>query len=114
MSTATVDASTREGRQARRPSAVSDEDKVLHLAVLVAAMREQGFSARSIARVQQRAQEMLDAFGREGIPVPRPRVFDPEAPSERDRRVRPAAGRTPARETERELVRTQAEPSPAR
>ena len=114
MSTATVDASTREGRQARRPSAVSDEDKVLHLAILAGAMREQGFSARSIARVRQRAEEMLDAFGREGIPVPRPRVFDPEAPSERDRRVRPAAGRTPARETERELVRTQAEPSPAR
>ena len=114
MSTATVDASTREGRQARRPSAVSDEDKVLHLAILAGAMREQGFSTRSIARVRQRAEAMLDAFGREGIPVPRPRVFDPEAPSERDRRVRPAAGRTPARETERELVRTQTEPSPAR
>ncbi|MFM0262893.1 LPD7 domain-containing protein [Paraburkholderia sediminicola] len=114
MSTASVDPSAREGRQAHRPSTVTDEDRVLHLAVLVGAMREQGFSARSIARVRQRAEDMLDAFGREGITVPRPRVFDPEAPSERDRRARAAGGRVPARETERELVRTPAEPSPAR
>jgi hypothetical protein len=114
MSTLSADASAREGRQAHRPSTVTDQDKVLHLAVLVGAMREQGFSARSIARVRQRAEEMLDAFGREGIPVPRPRVFDPKAPSERDRRARPAAGRVPVRETERELLRTPAEPSPAR
>lgn len=114
MSTASVDASVREDRQAHRPSTVSDEDKVLHLAVLVGAMREQGFSTRSIARVRQRAEEMLDAFGREEIPVPRPRVFDPNSPSERDRRVRPAAGRTPAREIEREFARAPADPSPAR
>lgn len=114
MSTASVDASVREDRQAHRPSTVSDEDKVLHLAVLVGAMREQGFSTRSIARVRQRAEEMLDAFGREGIPVPRPRVFDPNSPSERDRRVRPAAGRMPAREIEREFARAPVDPSPAR
>lgn len=114
MSTASADASAREGRQAHQPSTVTDEDKVLHMAVLAGAMREQGFSARSIARVRQRAEEMLDAFGQEGIPVPRPRVFDPDAPSERDRRVRPAAGRTLAREIEREFVRTPVEPSPAR
>ena len=114
MSTASVDPSAREDRQAHRPPTVTDEDKVLHLAVLAGAMREQGFSARSIARVRQRAEEMLDAFGREGISVPRPRVFDPNAPSERDRRVRPAAGRVPARETEREFERTPADPSPAR
>ena len=105
MGTASANAPAHEDWQDHRRLTVSDEDKVLHLAVLVAAMREQGFSARSIARVQQRAQEMLDAFGLEGIAVPRPRVFDPEAPSERDRRVRPAAGRTLAREIEREFVR---------
>ena len=111
--TASANAPAREDRQAHRRSTVSDEDKVLHLAVLVGAMREQGFSARSIARVQQRAEEMLDAFGREGIPVPRPRVFDPKAPSERDRRARPAAGRAPVASW-REIERTPAEPSPAR
>lgn len=109
-----IDMPAREDRQAHRPSTVSGEDKVLHLAVLVGAMREQGFSTRSIARVRQRAEAMLDAFGREGIAVPRPRIFDPEAPSERDRRVRPAAGRAPAREIEREFERAPVEPSPAR
>lgn len=109
-----ADGAARESRRAPRRSTVSDEDKVLHLAVLVGAMREQGFSARSIARVQQRAEEMLDAFGRDGIPVPRPKVFDPKAPSERDRRARSATARAPVREIERELVRTPVEPSPAR
>ncbi|GJH06962.1 LPD7 domain-containing protein [Paraburkholderia terrae] len=97
------------GQESRRPG-VSDEDKVLHLAVLVGAMREQGFSARSIGRVRRRAEALLDAFGREGIPVPRPKVFDPKAPSERDRRTRAAVGRVPARDIEPELVHTPVEP----
>jgi len=88
---------------------ISEEDRVLHLAVLSGAMREQGFSARSIARVQQRAEQMLVAFGRDGVSVPRPKVFDPKAPSERDRRTRQAAGRAPSRERERAP-----EPSPER
>ena len=110
MSTASADAPVREDRKDHRRSTISDEDKVLHLAVLVGAMREQGFSAPSIARVQQRAEEMLDAFGREGISVPRARVFDPEVPSERDSWARAASGRTPVCEIER----TPADPSPAR
>ena len=110
IATASANSPACEVQQGHRRSTVSDEDKVLHLAVLVGAMREQGFSARSIVRVQQRAEEMLDAFGREGIPVPRPRVFDPKAPSERDHRPRSAAGRAAMREIER----TPAEPSPAR
>ena len=102
---------TREDRRERSRTAVSDEDKVLHLAVLTGAMREQGFSARSISRVRQRAEAMLDAFGRDGVPVPRPRVFDPKAPSERERRARSA----PERTRTRELELTPAEPSlPAR
>lgn len=108
--TAPTGKSKNENRQERQPCAISDEDKVLHLAVLVGAMREQGFSARSISRVQRRAEEMLDAFGREGIPVPRPKVFDPKAPSQRDRRTRTADDRAPVHEVER----TPAERSPAR
>lgn len=100
-----------KARRDRTRSTMSDEDKVLHLAVLTGAMREQGFSARSISRVRQRAEAMLDAFGRDGTPVPPPRVFDPQAPSERERRARPAPERTRARE----LEPTPAEPSlPAR
>jgi len=90
----------RKDRRERPRPTVSDEDKVLHLAVLTGAMREQGFSARSISRVRQRAEAMLDAFGRDGIPVPRPRVFDPQAPSERECHARSAPQRTPTRELE--------------
>jgi hypothetical protein len=111
---APVGTNPREGGRKLPHVSVSDGDKVLHLAVLVGAMREQGFSARSIERVQRRAEAMLEAFGREGIPVPRPKVFDPAAPSERDRRTRAMVGRTPARDIERELARAPAEPSPAR
>lgn len=104
-------AGTREDRREQPRSTVSEEDKVLHLAVLTGAMREQGFSARSISRVRQRAEAMLDAFGTEGVSIPRPRVFDPKAPSERERRARPA----PDRPRTRELELTPAEPSlPAR
>lgn len=104
-------AATRRDRREQSRSTVSDEDKVLHLAVLTGAMREQGFSARSISRVRQRAEAMLDAFGTEGVLIPRPRVFDPQAPSERERRARPA----PDRSRTRELELTPAEPSlPAR
>ncbi|MFP3270861.1 MAG: LPD7 domain-containing protein [Paraburkholderia sp.] len=109
-----AETNARKSDQESRRSSVSDEDKVLHLAVLVGAMREQGFSARSIARVQRRAEAMLDAFGREGISVPRPKVFDPKAPSERDRRPRSAVGPAPARDIELEQAHTPVEPSPAR
>ncbi|WP_175824491.1 LPD7 domain-containing protein [Burkholderia cepacia] len=86
----------------------SESERALHLAVLTAAMREQGFSQRSVTRVQQRAERMLVAFRREGIPVPTPKVFDPNAPSGRDRRRQPVSERTRTSEIER----TPAEPSP--
>jgi hypothetical protein len=79
---------------------MANEERALHLAVLAAAMREQGFSERSISRVQQRATRVLDAFREEDIPVPRPKVFDVKAPSGRDRRMPPMAERSPAREIE--------------
>ncbi|RQS18246.1 MULTISPECIES: hypothetical protein [unclassified Burkholderia] len=78
------------------------------LAVLTAAMLEQGFSQRSVARVHKRAERMLVAFQREGIPVPMPKVFDPNAPSDRNRRKHQTSERTPTPEIER----TPGEPSP--
>ncbi|HDV8350397.1 LPD7 domain-containing protein [Burkholderia vietnamiensis] len=80
--------------------------RALHVAVLTAAMREQGFSERSVTRVRQHAERMLEAFRREGIPVPTPKVFDPNAPSGRDRRKHQVPERMPASE----LERTPAEP----
>ncbi|MBN3787522.1 LPD7 domain-containing protein [Burkholderia sp. Ac-20353] len=98
---------TKQEPHGRRDAQDSESERTLHLAVLAAAMREQGFSERSVARVQQRAERMLVAFQREGIPVPTPKVFDPKAPSGRERRKRPAAERTSAQE----IDRTPAEPS---
>ncbi|MBN3786580.1 LPD7 domain-containing protein [Burkholderia sp. Ac-20353] len=99
---------TAQAPHRRRDMQYSESERALHLAVLTAAMREQGFSERSVARVQQRAERMLVSFQSEGIPVPTPKVFDPNAPSGRDRRKRPAPERTPARE----IDRTPPEPSP--
>ncbi|KWF32699.1 DNA primase [Burkholderia diffusa] len=92
----------------RRDALYAESERELHLAVLTAAMREQGFSERSVARVKQRAERMLVVFQHDGIPVPTPKVFDPNAPSGRDRRKRPAQERTSARE----IDRTPLEPSP--
>lgn len=83
------------------PSVASPGERALQMAVLTAAMRQQGFSERSIARVQERAQRLLSALDAEGVTVPRPRVFDPDAPSTRSRRTRAAAERVPTREVER-------------
>lgn len=85
----------------RESSVVSGEERAVQMAVLSAAMRQQGFSERSISRVQQHAQRLMAAFVAEGVTVPRPRVFDPEAPSARSRRARTAAERVPSREVER-------------
>ncbi|MGF6902643.1 LPD7 domain-containing protein [Paraburkholderia sp. GAS348] len=92
---------TEPGPQRGRDPQREGDERVLHLAVLTAAMREQGFSERSISRVQRHAARMLDAFGKEDIPVPPPKVFDAKAPSGRDRRMRAAAERALAREVER-------------
>jgi hypothetical protein len=91
-----------------RNAALSEEERAMHLAVVVAAMREQGFSDRSISRVQMRAARMLDALHSEGIAVPTPKVYDPKAPSTRDRRARSA----PDRVAGREMERVPADPSP--
>ncbi|CAE6908020.1 hypothetical protein R69927_05815 [Paraburkholderia domus] len=85
----------------REPSVASPGERAVQMAVLTAAMRLQGFSERSIARVQQHAQRLMTAFEAEGVTVPRPRVFDPDAPSTRSRWTRTATGRVPSREVER-------------
>ncbi|MFM0758274.1 LPD7 domain-containing protein [Paraburkholderia strydomiana] len=82
-------------------SVESTGERAVQMAVLTAAMRQQGFSERSIARVQQRAQRLMTAFEAEGVTVPRPRVFDPDAPSTRRHRTRAAHERVPTREVER-------------
>ncbi|CAG4896809.1 LPD7 domain-containing protein [Paraburkholderia saeva] len=97
-------ASPANGEPPQRGTPRQESEQTLHLAVLIAAMREQGFGERSIARVQQRAARMLVAFETEGIPVPTPKVFDPKAPSGRDRRGRPTPGQAPAREIDRTPV----------
>ncbi|WP_175240716.1 MULTISPECIES: LPD7 domain-containing protein [Burkholderia cepacia complex] len=74
------------------------EDDGIHLAVIVAAMREQGFSDRSVDRVKRRAVRMLDALHAEGVELPRPRVFDPAAPSARAEKVEHQQSSAPSRE----------------
>jgi len=91
----------------RRAAQRLESDPAMHLAVLATAMREQGFSDRSIARVQQRAERLLVAFGKNGTLIPTPKVFDPKAPSSRDQRRRSAPERAPTPE----IDRTPAEPS---
>lgn len=91
----------------RRAAQRQESDPAMHLAVLSTAMREQGFSDRSIARVQQRAERLLVAFGKDGTPVPTPKVFDPKAQSGLDQRRRASPERVPAPE----IDRTPAEPS---
>ena len=73
----------------------------MQMAVIVAAMRAQGFSDRSIGRVKPHAGKLYDTFRAEGVRVPTPRVFDPKAPSTRLRAPRPAPGRSAEREVER-------------
>ncbi|KWO42515.1 DNA primase [Burkholderia sp. MSMB1459WGS] len=98
---------TQHESRRRRAAPRQENDSVMHLAVLATAMREQGFSDRSIARVRQRAERLLVAFSNDGTPVPTPKVFDPKAPSGRDQRRRSSPERAPAPE----IDRTPAEPS---
>jgi hypothetical protein len=80
-----------------------DSQRAVQMAVIVAAMRAQGFSDRSIGRVEPHAGKLYDTLRAEGVRVPTPRVFDPKAPSTRLRAPRPAPGRSAEREVERTL-----------
>lgn len=83
------------GAPVRHSRSLDDE---IQLAVIVAAMREQGFSDRSVDRVKRRAVRMLDALHAEGVELPRPRVFDPTAPSARAEKDEPQQSSAPSRE----------------
>jgi len=102
-------APTRAPRHSRSEESV-DTQRAMQLAVIVAAMRAQGFSDRSISRVEQHAGRMIDAFHAEGVRVPTPKVFDPKAPSARARHVRSAPDRGANREIERALSEPSAPP----
>ncbi|CAN7309046.1 DNA primase [Caballeronia sp. LjRoot34] len=83
-------------------------DRALQLAVIMAAMREQGFSEKSVAKVQARAGRVLDTLASQGVTVPAPRTFDPKAPSERARTMRKAE---PQRTRDRERAPAAPDPS---
>ncbi len=70
---------------ASSPTDRSPPDQAVHLAVIVEAMRAQGFSAKSVAKVQARTARMLETFREMGAQVPAPRVYDVKAPSQRGR-----------------------------
>ncbi|MBU9413503.1 LPD7 domain-containing protein [Burkholderia multivorans] len=76
-------------------NAPDDPQRTLHLAVIAEAMRAQGFSEKSVAKVQARAGEVMDRLGAQGVPVPAPRVFDPagrtQQPRSRGRSLTPQA-----------------------
>ncbi|CAN7450529.1 DNA primase [Caballeronia sp. LjRoot34] len=93
-----------------RSGDAADGQRAMQMAVIVAAMRAQGFSDRSIGRVEPYAGKLYDTLRAEGVRVPTPRVFDPKAPSTRLRAPRPAPGRSAKREVEREVERTPSGP----
>jgi hypothetical protein len=82
----------RDGPQAAG-AAQDDPQRVLHLGVIAEAMRAQGFSEKSVAKVQARAGEVMDRLWAHGVQVPAPRVFDPagrtQQPRSRGRSVTP-------------------------
>jgi hypothetical protein len=68
-----------------RMSGMSTAERVVHLSVIAEAMRAQGFSDKSVERVQTRAMRMLDTFQALGAGVPAPQVYDVKAPATRGR-----------------------------
>ncbi|SDE09232.1 LPD7 domain-containing protein [Paraburkholderia lycopersici] len=72
----------------------SDPQRALHMSVIAEAMRAQGFSDRSVAKVQAKADLVLNRLNEQGVPVPVPRVFDPtgrtQQPRSRDTPAAPA------------------------
>lgn len=102
-------APTRTPRHSRSEESVVAQ-RAMQLAVIVSAMRAQGFGERSISRVEQHAGRMIDAFHAEGVRLPTPKVFDPKAPSARGRHAPSAPDRAANREVERALSEPSAPP----
>ncbi|WP_155638975.1 LPD7 domain-containing protein [Burkholderia multivorans] len=64
----------------RQPTAGAGPDdslRLLHMSVIAEAMRAQGFSEKSVVKVQMRAGEVMDRLQAQGVQVPAPRLFDP-------------------------------------
>ncbi|RQU79327.1 hypothetical protein DF141_06455 [Burkholderia cenocepacia] len=78
--------------ESRDPWPVVDPQRTLHMSVIAEAMRAQGFSEKSVAKVQARAGEVMDRLRAQGVEVPAPRVFDPAGRVQKPRsRGNPAA-----------------------
>jgi Large polyvalent protein-associated domain 7 len=86
---------------------VPSPDRALHLSTVAEAMREQGFSTQSIAKVQARATRMLESLQTLGAEVPAPRAYDVNSPAIRGRQ------RTPSDEATRTPIRARAMSEPA-
>ncbi|MDN7999993.1 hypothetical protein QZN00_22900 [Burkholderia multivorans] len=83
---------TVESRDRRDRKPVADPQRLLHMSVIAEAMRVQGFSEKSVAKVQARAGEVMDRLRAQGVQVPPPRVFDPAGRVQKPRsRGNPAA-----------------------
>ncbi|MDN4571830.1 hypothetical protein DBB29_01740 [Pandoraea cepalis] len=64
-------------RQPTAGAGPDDAQRLLHMSVIAEAMRAQGFSEKSVVKVQMRAGEVMDRLQAQGVQVPAPRVFDP-------------------------------------
>lgn len=91
------------------PTELPPVQKALHLAVIAEAMRQQGFSEKSVEKVKTRADRMLDTLQAQGVEVPAPKVYDPKAPSTRGRKTSRSSQPTRTKDVER----TMAPPNPS-
>lgn len=64
-------------RQPTAGATPDDSQRLLHMSVIAEAMRAQGFSEKSVVKVQMRAGEVMDRLQAQGVRVPAPRLFDP-------------------------------------
>jgi hypothetical protein len=78
---------TVEPREQKRDDSAEHDDSqhALHMSVIAEAMRAQGFSDKSVEKVQARASTVLDRLKEQGVAVPAPRVFDPAGRSQQPR-----------------------------
>ncbi|QVN18991.1 LPD7 domain-containing protein [Burkholderia pyrrocinia] len=100
----------RERAPAAAPIVPEDPSRAMHLAVIAEAMRAQGFSERSVAKVQAKAGVVLDKLGEDGVAVPAPRVFDPSGRAQQPRSRGEPVAPSPGKEVERALNSQPASP----
>jgi len=80
-------------RQPTAGAGPDDAQRLLHMSVIAEVMRAQGFSEKSVTKVQLRAGEVIDRLHAQGVQVPAPRLFDPhgrvQQPRSRDNPATP-------------------------